>query len=256
MLEEKHASWFLPLHAEPISPHATIVQSNVSLSLAGHNPSQSLTAGLRSLECLESMYSYVTFVFTDPMSFQVFVGCCEWPPMTKDWLKMPVQPPAFPKHVRRLELSTNPLLPLQITCSTPYLTAHPNNLHDAYDFHWLKLELFEKLQSIKIWVAARSTMWFPKPDGRDVTCVMVTDLDFDALKRAVTIFDHLDEFILSTPLTGDVAPEETFVKDISQNPGCRVWSRGTGDAFRLSSAPSPLFSREHVHGSLVLGRTR
>lgn len=169
---------------------------------------------------------------------------------------MPVQPPAFPKHVRRLELSTNPLLPLQITCSTPYLTAHPNNLHDAYDFHWLKLELFEKLQSIKIWVAARSTMWFPKPDGRDVTCVMVTDLDFDALKRAVTIFDHLDEFILSTPLKRDVAPEETFVKDISQNPGCRVWSRGTGDSFRLSSAPSPLFAREHVYGSLVLGRTR
>lgn len=99
-------------------------------------------------------------------------------------------------------------------------------------------------------------MWFPKPDGSDVICVMVTDLRFDALKRAVTIFDHLDELILSTPLKGDEVPEETFVKGISQNPRCRVWSRGTGDAFRLLSAWSVLFSREHVYGSIVLGGAR
>ncbi|KAH6995776.1 hypothetical protein BKA56DRAFT_141042 [Ilyonectria sp. MPI-CAGE-AT-0026] len=188
--------------------------------------------------------------------FQVFAGCCEWPPMTNDWLKMPVQPPAFPKHVRLLELSTHPQFPLQMTCSTAYLTVNPNNLHNPYDFHWLKWELFEKLQSIKIQVAARSTMWFPKPDGRDVTCVMVNDLHFDELKRAATIFDHLDEFILSTPLKGDVVPEETFIKHISQNPSCRVWSRGTGDAFRFSSTPSPLFSQERVDGLMVLGGTR
>lgn len=53
----------------------------------------------------------------------------------------------------------------------------------------------------------------------------------DELRKALSSFDNLDEFIISTPLAEDIEPEDGYVQDVMKQPSHQIWKRGTGDHF-------------------------
>lgn len=53
----------------------------------------------------------------------------------------------------------------------------------------------------------------------------------DELQKAMSTFDNLDEFIISTPLAENIEPEDGYVQDVTDKPNHHVWKRGTGDHF-------------------------
>lgn len=182
----------------------------------------------RSEECLKSIYESTTFVFTDVLVWQMFVGFCEPHPTVQGWTQKIIPPPAFPKYATRLELSLIPVFSYDLTCTSPSLSAHPDSLHNPYDFHWLQLHRFENLGSVKIWVAARATGFYGKPLPQDYT--KFNNLSLEALEEALSCFKNIPAFILSTPLDHDAGPDG-YLEGVMQRAGHRVWRRGPGDLF-------------------------
>lgn len=207
-------------------------------------------------ECLKSIYESITFVFTDLHSWQSFVGFCDQDARMRNWPKVDLQPQAFLKYCKHLELSMTPLFPRLITCSSPTRTPQTDRPHDPYDFHWLRLDNFQNLQSIKIWVTARSTKVFSQPNDRYnyPNFKKITDLDTDELKQVLSCFAGVKEFVISTPLSNDIGPEDGLVEGIMTQQHHRVWKRGTGDFFhpRLS----PQFGRGCINGRIYTSIVR
>ncbi|SPO00296.1 uncharacterized protein DNG_03141 [Cephalotrichum gorgonifer] len=112
-----------------------------------------LSCKVVSSECLQSIYSSTTFIFTELQCLQFFVGYCQKPVNPKLDIQ-PTQPPAFFKYARKLELSLPADFPVAIPCVVPELSKQ-EHLHDVYDFHWLWLDKFHSLSSVKIWIASR-----------------------------------------------------------------------------------------------------
>lgn len=211
----------------------------------------------RSEECLKSIYESITLVFTDLHSWQSFVGFCPQDARMRNWPKVvDLQPHAFPKYCKHLELSMTPFFPCLITCSSPVRTPQLDRPHDPYDFHWLRLDLFQNLQSIKIWVTARSTKVLKGPNGRGTypDFVKITDLNIDELRKALSCFAGVSDFVISTPLSNDVGPEDGLVKGITVQKHHRVWKRGTGDIFHPRLSPN--FGRGGLSGLIYTSVVR
>lgn len=210
----------------------------------------------RSEECLKSIYESITFVFTDLHSWQSFIGFCDQDARMKNWPKVDLQPHAFPKYCKHLELSMTPFFPCLITCSSPMRAPQPDRPHDPYNFHWLRLGNFQNLQSIKIWVTARSTKVLRGPDGRVTypNFKRITDLDMDELRQVLSCFAGVNEFVISTPLSNDIGPEDGIVEGVTIRPHHRVWKRGTGDFFHPRLSPN--FGRGGLSGLIYTSIVR
>lgn len=98
--------------------------------------------------------------------------------------------------------------------------------HKVYDFHWLRLGRFEKLQNINIWIAARSITYRDSDD----TFFGIKGFSVDGLRAILTAFSHIKSVTLITPLGPSVAPQEGDVEGIAPL-GVRLYKRGTGDRF-------------------------
>ncbi|KAF4984198.1 hypothetical protein FDECE_17138 [Fusarium decemcellulare] len=197
----------------------------------GHRLSLPADVAVVSEECLKSLYESTTFIFTDALAWQTFVGFCEPHPRMK-WPSKGIPPKAFLKYAKRIELSLSPGFPYDIPCSAPHMSAHPESLHNPYDFHWLHLDRFQNLQSIKMWIAARCTTVYYIDKYIHLgmlDCPKINDFDAQELKDALLSFGNIQEFVLSTPLHANIEPEDGYVEGITHNPTHQVWKRGTGD---------------------------
>lgn len=186
-----------------------------------------LTGGpLRSGECLKSIYERTTFVFTDMRAIQMWFGYCELHPAMKEWPKLGITPPGFFKYARALELSLSPDFPLLLLCANCDLPGIERR-HEVYDFHWLRLDRFQSLRTLNIWVSARSLTW-SIPDGqRNYNFTGITQFDLDTLAKVLSPLGRVDSATLSTPLGPGVGPEQGYVESLP----VRVYKRGSGDRF-------------------------
>jgi hypothetical protein len=170
------------------------------------------------------------------LALQMFLGFCTLHPLLARWPKIGVPPSGFFKYARSLEISLAPSFPWQIPCSNPDFHEVEALRHDPNDFHWLRLEKLSRLRSIDIWVASRS---ISLEMGTEVGFTALNQLEVPALERAVSCFANIQKVTLSTPLHGNVEPEDGWMEGLSHS-NVRVWKRGTGDRFHpLLVPPNP-----------------
>ncbi|KAH8890541.1 hypothetical protein GQ53DRAFT_782549 [Thozetella sp. PMI_491] len=179
-----------------------------------------------SAECLQSIYQSTTFVFTDLFSVQVFFGFCALHSDMERLPKIGPPPPAFFKYARSWELSLSADFPTLLACANTSLPGIDRH-HEVYDFHWLRFNQFQSLQSIKIWIAARS---FSCRIDSDNSFLGIKQFDADGLKKLLACFENVRSFVLSTPLASSVGPDEGYVDKMAL-PGIWLYKRGTGDRF-------------------------
>ncbi|EQB55160.1 hypothetical protein CGLO_04937 [Colletotrichum gloeosporioides Cg-14] len=180
-----------------------------------------------SEECLQSIYRSTTFIFTDMPTMQMFFGYCELHPIVKTFPKIGTTPPALFKYARNVELSFGPDFPLQLLCANFDLPGIPRR-HDVYDFHWLRLDRFENLQTFNIWIASRCSS-NRTPSKYDALCG-IKEFDTKSLRDRLAPFSLIGSVTISTPLSSRIAPEEGCVEDVAL-PGIRLYKRGSGDKF-------------------------
>lgn len=167
------------------------------------------------------------------VALQLFIGHCKIPPPLRSWPKMPITPPAFFKHATSLELSLTPNFPLVLPCADTGICEEGESLHDVYDFHWLRLDEFQKLSSLKIWLAARGhTVKF----FGDHTFLCITQLSGNAIKNLPPYFSSVSSVEISTPLNQEIEPEDGYVEELTK-PEFKLWKRGNGDKFHPSLVP-------------------
>jgi hypothetical protein len=109
-----------------------------------------------------------------------------------------------------------------------------DSCHEVYDFHWLRLDWFQNLQSIKIWIAARSSkpINFPigGPDGpQDFRGIK--EFDMENLKDMLKPFKNVKSLTLSTPLSPNLGPQGEGYVDSDGIIPVRLYKRSTGDHF-------------------------
>ncbi|KAK2024425.1 hypothetical protein LX32DRAFT_569896 [Colletotrichum zoysiae] len=184
-----------------------------------------LSCKLISTECLRSVYESTTFIFTDMRTIQMFFGHCALHPAIRT-LKTGETPPAFFKHARRFELSLSPDFPALLMCANYDLPGIPRR-HNVYDFHWLRLGQFQNLQSVRIWIAARSVTCGIEADGN---LRGIKQFNADALRDVLAAFGTVGSVTLSTPLSQSLSPEEGYVS-VGAAPSVRLYKRGSGDRF-------------------------
>lgn len=97
----------------------------------------------------------------------------------------------------------------------------------AGSFHWLQLERFCSLRSVKLWIAARSLV---PCDPDEPRAMDVHTMCLDGLREMLACLAGVRSATVSTPLVTDMAPEEGYLEDFTL-PGVDVWKRGTGDRF-------------------------
>lgn len=178
------------------------------------------------------------------MTFQIFVGHCKEPTLAVENRSQPnirFPQPVLLEHVRHLELSLPPSFEHALPCSSssfPGETIKAEDLHDAFDFHWLRLDKFQNLRSINIWMAARAMlMHYVPPNSRDPVFVSITSLNIESLRRPLASFGGSFEVTLSMPLHKDITPEDGFVEGIAPS-NVRLWKRGSGDQYHPLMLPS------------------
>ncbi|KND92011.1 hypothetical protein TOPH_03312 [Tolypocladium ophioglossoides CBS 100239] len=197
-----------------------------------------LSCKIISSECLRSIYESTTFIFTDMLALPMFVGFCDTPPPMKPLPTMLSLPLECFKYTRSLELSLSADFPIMLPCANA-LDRRSGHPHDVYDFHWLRLDQFQNLSNLNIWIAARGNLRRSGECYKECDFVCVNQLDIDALRRALASFSRVDSVTLSTPLGGNIGPEDGYVEGIAA-PGIRVWKRGTGDRFHPTLIPIEL----------------
>lgn len=80
-------------------------------------------------------------------------------------------------------------------------------------------------------MSARTLSGFPKQALNQWRHHRLDQFDMDELRKTLSSFDNLDEFIISTPLAENIGPEDGYVQDVMKKPNHQVWKRGTGDLF-------------------------
>ncbi|KAF6831375.1 hypothetical protein CPLU01_06794 [Colletotrichum plurivorum] len=167
-----------------------------------------------------------TFIFTDLPAIEKFLGGpCYLPPEWKPYHKS-MAPPAFLRYAHHMELSLEPHFPLTLSCAKHDLPGIPQ-LHEVYDFHWLRLDHFENLQSLKIWIASRSFTTFER---ESVRFRGIKQFGLDDLKDLLAPFARVKSVTISAPLSSRRGPEEGEVKEVA-TPGVQLYKRGSGDRF-------------------------
>ncbi|SPO06269.1 uncharacterized protein DNG_08958 [Cephalotrichum gorgonifer] len=185
-----------------------------------------LSCKLLSEQCLKSIYESITFVFTDLRSVQMFFGYCKLPPPMDSWHKVGITPPGFFKFARTLELSITPEFPALVVCANHDLPGLEGR-HSIYDFHWLRLDLFQNLSTLNIWIPARSTTWSIEDSDLGYDYTGITEFDADGLAHILAPFKNVANVTISTPLGPGIGPEEGFMEGAA----VRVYKRGSGDRF-------------------------
>ncbi|KAH9208164.1 hypothetical protein DL95DRAFT_467953 [Leptodontidium sp. 2 PMI_412] len=168
-----------------------------------------LSCKIISAECLQSIYESTTFIFTDFRALQIFFGYCANNPALKKLPEMPT-PPAFFKYTRSLELSLSPDFPKHLLCANIDLPGIERR-HEVYDFHWLRLDQFENLKRVNIWIASRSISC--RVDSNN-SFRGIKEFDFEELRKLLTPFKNIKSFTMSTPLGPSVGLEEGIVKGV------------------------------------------
>ncbi|KAM7188824.1 hypothetical protein V8F20_010434 [Naviculisporaceae sp. PSN 640] len=213
---------------------------------------------LISAECKKSIYESTTFIFTDVTTFQLFAGYCKTPNYAVEnrFPNIGFPRPVLLGHVRHLELSLTPNFELALPCSAssfPGETIEQEDLHDAYDFHWLRLDQFHNLRSLSIWMAARGMYIHPVFESSpDPVFVPITQLDIEHLRRSLANLGGSFKVTLSTPLHEDVMPEDGYVEGIAPS-NVRLWKRGTGDWYQPDMLPGGPTSPGYGHVSTLSG---
>ncbi|OBT54146.1 hypothetical protein VE04_04794 [Pseudogymnoascus sp. 24MN13] len=117
--------------------------------------------------------------------------------------------------------------PASLLCAAFDLPDLPHR-HSVYDFHWLHLSKFQNLQTLNIWVSARSlTMADPRSD-QSYGFTGITEHDAAALEGLVARFNPVAKLTLSTPLAPSIGPtEEGYLDGVTAS----VYKRGEGDRF-------------------------
>ncbi|KAF6786362.1 hypothetical protein CSOJ01_15449 [Colletotrichum sojae] len=180
----------------------------------------------RSEESLQSIYSSTTFIFTDLRAIEKLLGGpCYLPPEWKPYHNS-TAPPAFFRYARHVELSLEPHFPLTLSCAKHDLPGIPQR-HEVYDFHWLRLDQFENLQSLKMWISSRSFTTFER---ESVKFRGIKQFGLDDLKDLLARFTRVKSVIISTPLSSRIGPEEGEVREVVM-PGVQLYIRGSGDRF-------------------------
>ncbi|KAG7132983.1 hypothetical protein HYQ45_008780 [Verticillium longisporum] len=180
-----------------------------------------------SAECLRSIYESTTFVFTDMKTVQMWFGYCALSPFMQAWPKRGLTPPAFYKYARTFELSLFPTFPLDLLCATKDLPGLPMR-HAVYDFHWLRLDRFEHLTNVNIWIESRSLM--PLPEDA-LSFSGIKHFSRETLHEALACFSSVPSVTISTALGPGIGPEDDGrVEDIAP-PGVTLFKRGLGDRF-------------------------
>ncbi|EGY22673.1 uncharacterized protein VDAG_04111 [Verticillium dahliae VdLs.17] len=185
------------------------------------------TPASSSAECLRSIYESTTFVFTDMKTVQMWFGYCALPPFMQAWPKRGLTPPAFYKYARTFELSLFPTFPLDLLCATKDLPGLAMR-HAVYDFHWLRLDRFEHLTNVNIWIDSRSLMPLPE-DALNFSGIK--HFSRETLHEALACFSSVPSVTISTALGPGIGPEDDGrVEDIAP-PGVTLFKRGLGDRF-------------------------
>ncbi|KAF4857322.1 hypothetical protein CGCSCA4_v000431 [Colletotrichum siamense] len=180
-----------------------------------------------SEECLQSIYKSTTFIFTDMPSVQKFFGYCKPHPLEKTLPEVGITPPAFFKYAQNVEISLGPDFPLQLLCANFDLPEIPHR-HDVYDFHWLRLNRFENLQILNLWISSRCISFRTPSEYHDL--LGIKGFNTEELRDRLLPFRLINSVTISTPLSSCIRPEEGFVEDVTL-PGVRLYKRGSGDRF-------------------------
>ncbi|KAF4944214.1 hypothetical protein FSARC_14729 [Fusarium sarcochroum] len=195
-----------------------------------------LSCKIISSECLESIYESTTFIFTDTVALNMFVGFCKVPDHLQEQSKVGISPPAFRTHGRHLELALEPVFPMLLACSSPIWTPLPEERHNSLDFHGLRLDLLENLTTLDIWISSRCTVMLidENTDNIDQSPYNVTQLDIESLREALKSLQQVKNITLSIPLAQVSDPEDGYIDDSA---GLRIWRRGAGDHFHPALSP-------------------
>ncbi|RYP81623.1 hypothetical protein DL770_005831 [Monosporascus sp. CRB-9-2] len=105
-------------------------------------------------------------------------------------------------YARSLKLSLSPDFPKLLMCANFDLPGIERR-HDVYYCHWLRLDRFQNLQSINIWIAARSIT--SRVDS-DNSFFGIKQFGVEALRDVLAPFGHIKSFTLSTPLGPSIRP--------------------------------------------------
>ncbi|KAK2043255.1 hypothetical protein LZ31DRAFT_595780 [Colletotrichum somersetense] len=116
--------------------------------------------------------------------------------------------------------------PALLMCANHDLPRIPRR-QDVYAFHWLQLGQFQNLQSVHIWIAARSVTCGIEAGGN---LRGIKQFNADALKDLLTAFGTVGSVTLSTPLSQSLSPEEGYMS-VGAVPIVRLYKRGSGDRF-------------------------
>lgn len=135
-------------------------------------------------------------------------------------------PPAFFKYTRCLELSLSPDFPKHVWCANDDIQDFEHR-HEVYDFHWLHLDRFEKLDRMNIWIASRSITWRVDSDNNFRG---IKEFNLEELREMLTAFGNIKTLTISTPLGPGVRPEEGVVEAVLPAGG-KLYKRGSGDKF-------------------------
>ncbi|KAK7210814.1 hypothetical protein V2G26_017992 [Clonostachys chloroleuca] len=190
-----------------------------------------LSCKLLSSECLKSLYESTTFVFTDILALERFIGVCQ-PNPTGDLRTNDNKPAGFLELARNLELMLSLLFHLDVSYFKTHERGSAESFHNPCDFHWLKLGQFENLTSIKIWASAREFRFCDLSYA--VNFKILNERDLEGLKNFFSPLANVQEILLSSPFEKEIQPEDGLVGGITARPSHRVWKRGSGDAFHPS----------------------
>ena len=138
-----------------------------------------------------------------------------------------ITPPGFYKYARTLELSLSADFTGALLCAN-YDLPGLERRHEVYDFHWLRLDLFQNLHTLNIWISARANTMALEETASTYNYTGITELNTEELERVLSHLSHVATVTLSTPLAPSVGPEEGFVEGYVK---ARVYKRGSGDKF-------------------------
>jgi hypothetical protein len=162
------------------------------------------------------------------MTIQAWFGCCKLPTEWHPVFAGHVTPPAFHKYGRSFELSLAPDFGASFICGHKNrLEAMAEHPHDGYDFHWLRLPLYQNLRTVKIWISARS-----KSHRRDPKEIVlgIKELGVAALTKSLSAFQGVASVAISTPLGPSFLPAQGLMESFAL-PNVALHKRGLGDRF-------------------------
>lgn len=161
----------------------------------------------------------------------MLAGFCRLPPR---WDRNPAPPiPAFFEYARQVEICLPANFAANVPCSAPDLLEGP--LHDGLDFHWLRLDRFRNLSSLKLWFTSRDAAFLGDIDRPPLPrAPLLVSLGADSLEVALWNLSRIKSVEVSAALHQDVktvtGEEDGFVERVGP-PNIRIWKRGTGDRY-------------------------